>query len=315
MISLQTIYEHAPVWLQNLMCLVKGGTIVRRRYGKEFFRLLSEYENHSVDGREELQRFLEEIRYVPAYKQVFANAKDGKVKLADFPIITKADVKAHYHDYLNTAYNGPVIMEHTSGTTGGGLVFPCSVEGEQRQWAVWWRFRESLGIKYGTWCGWFGGRQVVPLACRHAPYWRINRPGRQVMFSTYHLKPETVKLFIDEIARRKMPWLHGFPSILHYLCKLAQQAGLPQVECVRYITTGAENLLQSYVEIIKKTFPNAIVRTHYGLGEAVSNISQTKDGEWMTDDDFAITELIETQWIATPPYQTRDNSKDLHVAA
>ena len=149
------------MWLQNLMCSVKGWTIVRRRYGKEFFRLLSEYENHSIDAEEELQRFFEEIRYVPAYKQVFANAKDGRVKLSDFPIISKADVKAHYHDYLNTAYNGPINMAHTSGTTGGGLAFPYPVEFENRQWAVWWRYRKALGIHLDIWQGWFGGKMVI----------------------------------------------------------------------------------------------------------------------------------------------------------
>lgn len=133
------------------------------------------------------------------------------------------------------------------------------------------------------------------------------------MFSTYHLKPDTVRLFIDEIARRKLTWLHGYPSILHHLCRLAQQAGLPQVECVKYVTTGGENLLPSYVETIKKTFPNAMVRTHYGLGEAVSNISQTKEGEWMVDEDFAVTELFEIQEIT--PYPARHNPQDLLAAA
>ena len=170
---------------------------------------------------------------------------------------------------------------------------------------MWWRFRESLGIKYDTWCGWFGGRQVVPLSCKGAPFWRVNKPGRQVMFSTYHLNHDTVKAFTAEIERRQLPWLHGYPSILHHLCKLAQQAGLPQLTCVKFVTTGGENLLPSYVETIKKTFPNAMVKTHYGLGEAVANISQTTEGGWVIDNDFAAIELIEIQSITPPPMPQR----------
>ncbi len=213
-------------------------------------------------------------------------------KLSDFKAITKLDVKQDYYDYINTAYLGKTVKVHTSGTTGSGLVFPISVDAEQRQWAVWWRFRESIGIKFGTWCGWFGGRQMILLSVKRPPYWRINRPGKQVMFSTYHLNAETVHYFIDEIKRRKLTWLHGYPSILSYLAKLAQQTNLTQVECVKFITTGGENLLPSQIEMLQRAFPNAIVRTHFGLTEGVSNISQTADGDWKIDSDYAYTELI-----------------------
>lgn len=77
MLSLQTIYDHAPVFFQNIMCSVKGWTIQRRRYGKEFFRYLSDYENHRVSSEESLNTFLKTIKYVPAYKPVFDNANQG----------------------------------------------------------------------------------------------------------------------------------------------------------------------------------------------------------------------------------------------
>ena len=292
---LQNIYGHSSVFFQNIMCSVKGWALKKRRFGKDFFRLLSDYESHRVSPEESLESFLEAIRNVPAYKSVYEKAAQGGAKLSDFKIITKADVKLNYSDYINPDYRGKTILEHTSGTSGNGLVIPVSVEAERKQWAVWWRCNEDIGIKFGTWQGWLCGRQIIPLANIKPPYWRINWPGKRVMFSTYHLKPDTVHYFIDEINRRKLTWIHGYPSILCYLSRLAQQAGLQPVLNVKFVTTGSENLLPSDVGIIKKTFPNAMVRTHYGLTEAVSNISQNRDGEWVIDDDFAYTELIEIE--------------------
>lgn len=43
---------------------------------------------------------------------------------------------------------------------------------------------------------------------------------------------------------------------------------------------------------MKKAFPNAIIRTHYGQAEGVSTISQDIEGNWNVDMNFAITEFI-----------------------
>ncbi len=77
MLSLQKIYDYSPVFFQNIMCSVKGWGIQRRRYGKEFFRYLSDYENHRVSPDESLNTFLKSIQYVPAYKPVYDNVNQG----------------------------------------------------------------------------------------------------------------------------------------------------------------------------------------------------------------------------------------------
>ena len=39
------------------------------------------------------------------------------------------------------SFQGEIIIMKTRG----GLIFPYSVEMENRQWAVWWRYRRALG--------------------------------------------------------------------------------------------------------------------------------------------------------------------------
>lgn len=292
--GLETIYDMAPVWVQNLMCSVKGWMIKRRRYGKGFFKELEDLENGKYKPEEELRRFLVEARKVPYYQGIFeANKdKDGYKLLQAFPILTKADVKAHLDELRNKDCTESMFEMRTSGTTGGGLVFPYTVRMENRHWAVWWRYRRRLGIDLDTWCGWFGGKRIIDPNKKNAPYWRVNRPGRQVMFSTLHLTRETVGAFHDEIARRKLPWLHGYPSHIAKFAALALDAGLEPLKNVKWVTTGAENLLGNQMSLMERMFPNAMIRQHYGLMEGVANMSQNKDGEWVIDDDFAYVEFI-----------------------
>ena len=74
---LETIYNHAPVWMQNLMCSVKGWQLQRRRFGNGFFLELKKLEARQVNPEHELSEFLKGIRNVPAYADVFKHNQQG----------------------------------------------------------------------------------------------------------------------------------------------------------------------------------------------------------------------------------------------
>ena len=299
---LTKFYDKAPVCVQNLMCSAKGWQICRRRYGKGFYQELHNYtSNRAIDRTERLRDFLILASTIEGYKGVLTgkevqSLKDGTLDvytaLARFPILDKQKVKHDVQAYSNPAYQGRVIDMHTSGTTGSGLVFPYSVEMENKQWAIWWRYRMRLGLTMDTWCGWFGGKTIINISNTQLPYWRINRPGRQVMFSAYHLNQETVRDYANQIRTRELLWLHGYPSSLASLSSLMIENGISPITTVRFITTGAENLYSYQVNQMHKAFPNAMIRQHYGLAEGVANISQDRDGEWRIDDDFCHVELL-----------------------
>ena len=288
---LETIYNNSPICIQNLMCSARGWQIRRRRYAKGFFRELTALKHREIAPDAELKHFLLLAKEVPAYAAVFAN--NPMPRLEDFPIIDKAYVKAHYADFVNPLYKGPTIHVHTSGTTGTSLDVLQSQVFEHRQWATWWRFREELGIKFDTWYGWFGcGEMIVPIQQDCPPYWRVDFAGRRVMFGTYHLNINNVDLYIREIKRRRLAWLHGNASRLCYLSRLVVEKGIQSPDCVKFVTTASENLPPSSAREIEKAFPGAIVRTHYGQTEGVANFSQTLAGDWRVDNDFAHVEFI-----------------------
>ena len=164
-------------------------------------------------------------------------------------------MKEHYDEFLNKGFKGRTTMLHTGGTTGSGLVFPHSVDFENRQWATWWRFRENMSIKYGTWVAVFSSAHlVVPMKQRKPPYWRVNRPMRQLICSPYHISKETVKEYLDEIERRGIYWLTGYASNIRFLANVAYEIGLQPMESIRFVTTGGENLVPACVDDIQRFF-------------------------------------------------------------
>ena len=296
MIDLFNVYSHSPIWVQNKMCSLQGYLIKKRRLGSGFHSELKKYLHQEYNQKKELTRFLNVAKKVDAYKDIIGNQvidEDNVYEIIKlFPIINKTIVKNHIKAYTNSHYEGKIIEMRTSGTTGGALIFPYTVKMENKQWAIWWRYRIRLGLQLDTWCGWFGGKKIISLKQRKAPFWRINKGAKQVMFSSDHLTNENANLYRNEIEKRSLTWLHGYPSHIARLSSFIINEGLKPVECVSIVTTGAENILPNQVELIKTAFPNAIVRQHYGLNEGVANISQDINEEWHVDDDFCFVEFI-----------------------
>ncbi|MDB9928207.1 hypothetical protein OAD34_06515, partial [Flavobacteriaceae bacterium] len=95
------------------------------------------------------------------------------------------------------------------------------------------------------------------------------------------------------MKKLELKWLHGYPSQLSLLGSLILEKGLKPLK-VDFVTLGGENLLLNQEQIIQKAF-GVKPYQHYGLAEGVVNISQDEEYNFYFDNDFALTELIETE--------------------
>ncbi len=305
--NLETIYLRLPIWLQNKVCGLQGARIQRQRYSAEFWELLRAAEDRSSWSARELEAFrnrrLQEFLLhcqatVPYYRDQWAvlgfdpRQVESLDDLAVLPILDKDTVRANYERLLSTSV--PVnqrITAHTSGSTGAGLRFATTLAAQREQWAIWWRFRRWHGIELDTWCAYFGGRSVVPLAQQSPPFFRVNSPGRQYLWSGYHLSRKNAPEYLAGLNRQQAPWLHGYPSLLTLLAQELLERGKRLDYPVRWVSCGAENLLESQSAIIAAAFGVRPIQ-HYGMSEAVGNISQDPAGRLVVDEDFAALEFV-----------------------
>ena len=304
----EQIYLRLPVWLQNAVVSLEGRRLIRRRYDKAFEGLLRIAQERGCQPKEDLQHFqaerlrgfLETAKRSPFWNERFQQ-RSVKVEAADpfqeickLPVLSKEEVKDNIVRIAVRREEEDVISAHTSGTTGSGIVFPVARSAEQEQWAIWWRYREWHGINRNTWCGYFGGRSLVPFSQKKPPFWRLNRSGKQLMFSAYHLSEESAKSYIEALVENGITWLHGYPSILSLLAGYVIDQKINSLPGIQIITTGAESLLPHQRELISKGFKSKVVQ-HYGQAEGVANFSECEHGSLHVDEDFAWVEFVPVQ--------------------
>lgn len=302
----EQIYKLLPVPAQNLLVSFEGSRLQSRRYSGDYNRLFTECERRQHFSQDELSSYqhsrlcqtLLSAKQSPFWGRQFAkhgvnpNASDPFGELSKLPILTKQEVKSNIHE-ISGRYTTSLKTHtrHTSGTTGGGLIFHETQEAEKETWATWWRYRRWHAITPDVWCGYFGGRSVVPIQVTKPPFWRINRPGKQILFSNYHLTQESVIDYLTAIRDHNLEWLHGYPSTLTLLAQYVRERKLSTKLAVRIVTTGAENLLPHQKELIQDVF-QCDVRQHYGQAEGVANFSECPLGNLHVDEDFSFVEFL-----------------------
>lgn len=303
--NLESLYLRLPITCQNWAIGFEGRRVQQRRYGRGYAESAAAVLHRESYLPAELARYrterlaahLEAAACTPFWRGRFAqfgvdpHASDPFSALSRLPPLTKEEVKTDAEALRNPASKPSELLSvHTSGTTGSGLVFVQTRAMERVTWATWWRYRGWHGLSQNDWCSYFGGRSVVPLSQRHSPYWRWNHPGRQLLFSGYHLSSSTAQDYVRALCEANIGWVHGYPSLLALLAALAIEQGL-SLPRVRIITVGAENLLSSQKSIITKAF-QAPVLQHYGQAEGVANISQCPAGRMHVDEDYAGVEFL-----------------------
>ena len=305
--ALERLYPRLPIPLQNASCSLEGWRIQRTRFARRFDDLLREAVARSFWRADEIQTYRDNnlrefliycASCVPYYRRKFREVDvdpqtiRGLDDLKRLPLLTKDEVRNHYKEFQpETPLRERTITAHTSGTTGSGLRFATTLKAVQQQWAVWWRYRNWHGIKRETWCGYFGGRSVVPLTQTGPPFWRYDYPGRRILFSAYHMSLSNIDSYLEQLRRSKPLWLHGYPSLLALLAARILELSFDLNYELRWITTGAENLLPQQRAVIKKAF-NVEPRQSYGLAESVANLSECELGCLHVDEDFAAVEFV-----------------------
>lgn len=307
--SKELIYSAAPYWLQNIILNLESFRIHKRRYSKKYVETYKNISENTFLSKRDLtnyqeamlRSFLKSAADTHFWSDKFRlyklniEAKDCLQEIKKLPILSKKEVKENIDKIVNKKFLSlnNYSFAHTSGTTGSGLIFPQTNHMEQVTWATWWRYRNVHNISNKNLCGYFGGRKILKTRQTTTPFWIKSHPLNQLFFSGYHINADNVQSYLEAIVRHQITWLHGYPSLLSWVVKLARDKKLNyEFPALKIITTGAENLTIWQRENIS-TFFNAPVREHYGQAEGVANFSECKNGFLHVDEDFSLVEFIQ----------------------
>lgn len=313
------IYEHSPIWLQNVFCSIKGYMIINERYNDVFYESLACLNKSQFASKQEIEAYKEKHIYeileyayknVPFYKTFYDahNVKPDIFKsIADldrFPILTKEIVRKNYKSMLSVTFpHNKMVHGHTSGSTGKSLDFYRPKDMIPYVWAMWWRFREQFGIHFKDKHLNCTGKVVVPFGSIKPPFWRINKPLNQWLIGMQQISNEKIHSIAEMIDRESFKYISGYPSIIYALALCLKENHIEIHNVPKFVFSGAEKMYDNQKALIEEVFPGIICTDHYGMSEGVCNASKCKCGFYHEDYEFGHMECENPHWISDTEYE------------
>lgn len=281
-------YFKLPYPLQKILVNLYGLSIRKNRFSKVFYRELEKYLRLERNEKCGLN-FLSIMDVTRDSKYYHIRTEEDFFAL---PIINKDIAKKNYEKIV--VPERVFTYYHTSGTTGSGFTYPVCRKFVDSQWAIYWKFRYLYGLTTSTWCAYLIGRNILNPDKKKPPYWVKSYPTSQLLFSVSHLNEGTVEMYLDEIKRNGLYWMHGYPSTLNLLAWLIKKKGLEEKARklnLSNITTSSETLYDFQKRNIEEIF-GCPVRQLYGLTEGVASIFECEEGVLHVDESFSHVEFV-----------------------
>lgn len=300
--GLLRLYHRMPAWLRDVAVSAHGWRLERWRYGRETERLVEEaLERESWTGdkwkswqEERLARVLDRAaRQVPYYRSMWAERRirgdsGSWERLENWPVLEKEALRRQPEAFVAEDCDRRRMMEeHTSGTSGT----PLRMWHSRRALRAWYalfeaRWRRWHGVSRRDRWAILGGQLVVAAEQREPPFWGHNRAMRQLYLSSYHLAPQWIPHYVEELRRFRPAYLWGYSSALHTLAEECLRLGVRDLR-FRVVLTNAEPLFEHQREAMERAF-DAPVRETYGMSEMVAAAGECEEGRlhWFPEAGF-----------------------------
>ena len=302
----QSVYYSMPVPAQNALVSAYGYYLKYKRQhalGRTLREMVAA--SRSWSGREvaayqtrQLNRIITHCgRAVPYYRDLFAKAgiEPGRIQalsdLRRIPLLPKETVR-HEPTRLVAQGTNTYWTQHTSGSTGTPVVVHVDQRTYQLVDALLADHEATCGVAPTDLRATFAGRMVQPAEKLTPPFWRYNHPGRQILFSAYHLSERTLPAYVAELARREPAELIGYPSAIATVAAHMIASGQRGVVRPRVVITNSETLFAWQREVIESAF-ECPVMDYYGSAETVVFAPQCRLGAYHFSPLLGIAEVLD----------------------
>lgn len=234
---------------------------------------------------------------VPYYADLFKELKlkpediTTKEDLQKLPFIDKYIVKDNFDKLIaKNKFRFLCYKTHTSGTTGtpGKIMWDQnSLNYEYAFYARNYQNAGDNGLKRIT----LRGNLIKPISETKPPFWRLNSGDNELVLSSYHFTKANAPVYIEKIKEFDPQVLNAYPSTAFLLANYLKTS--KQEIPLKAVFTSSETLSDSQRAFVEEAF-KCPVYDWYGQVERVSAIGQCSKGTYHIQEDYSITEIIET---------------------
>jgi len=288
------LYEAAPQALKSLAGRVYRAIPPGLRHGSAYPRFLDEAREVESWDAETIERYqvralresLIAASKAPFYARRFAESGvrpekfESLEQLADYPLLTKQDLISQREQMLNPEF-GPEHGLHI--TTGGSSGVPVGFDlhkgvsrpKEQAYLEAQWARR---GYRVGDRVAVIRGGVTSSQASGGISFFDATRDW--LVCSSYHLTPERLPEYVEELNRFQPRHLHAYPSSALMLARGMEQAGLRLDFPLTSLLCGSEKLTAGSQCELEQFFGTRVFHW-YGHSERVVLAAQGRESNML----------------------------------
>lgn len=293
------IYKILPDFLQGLLISLYNYLAYKARYGgkyKTYYNLFDKNRSLTLKELKEIQKqrfhsFLEKtIKHSSYYTGYSLVDLEDITKL---PIISKEDLRQNI-EQVHTISKTEGIVSKTGGTTGKSLEVIFTKENMQERFAMLDEFRGRFGYKLGKKTAWFSGKDLLTQRdIVKNRFWKTDRIYNVRYYSTFHIKENYMKYYIENLIAYKPEYFVGFPSSIFEIAKFGLNNGYnyPQ-NTTKAIFPTAETITHEMREVIEKFFKTRMYN-QYASSEGAPFIFECVNRKLHVDLQSGIFEVLD----------------------
>lgn len=276
----------------------------RKRYGrdyKEFKDFFFQNRNLTRSALLDIQRirFQNFIQSAKSNSIFYANLYMGipdstEIEcISQLPIVDKEVLRTNIKDIvINTNEN--LIKSKTGGTTGKSLEVKYRRINMQERFAMLDDFRSRFGYELGKKTAWFSGKNLLTERdLKKKRFWKKDYLHRVKYYSTFHIKNDYLKYYVEDLLKFKPQYLVGFPSTILEIAKFGLDNGYDFPEkTVKAVFPTAESITKEMRAVIEKFFKTKLY-DQYASSEGAPFIVECVKGNLHLELQSGVFEVLD----------------------
>lgn len=297
----EKLYQLLPDFLQGLLISLFNYLAYKDRYGANYKKYRTLFlENRSVSledlkkkQEESFNKFLSQSIENSKFYNHYPSVKLENIRL--LPILNKEDLRKDINQ-VYTISKKEGIVSKTGGTTGKSLEVLFTKDNMQERFAMLDDFRARFGYELGKKTAWFSGKNLLtPVDIKKERFWKTDIFYKVRYYSTFHLKEDYLKHYVEDLIKFSPEFLVGFPSSILEIAKfgLKNNYDFPK-DTVKAIFPTAETITQEMREVIGAFFKTKLIN-QYASSEGAPFIFECNNGNLHLELQSGVFEVLDEE--------------------
>src|SRR5690606_31174902 len=220
-------------------------------------------------------------------------------KIRNLPIINKETLRNNISDVV-VKTEEILAKSKTGGTTGKSLEVRNFARNSQERHAFLDDFRSRFGYELGKKTAWFSGKALLTgKDIKKNRFWKTDFIHHVRYYSTFHIKENYLKYYVEDLIKYQPEYLVGFPSTMFEIAKNGLRNGYDfPAGVIKAIFPTAETVTAETRKTIESFF-KAKIYDQYASSEGAPFIFECKNGNLHLELQSGVFEVLDKNNQAT----------------